>query len=228
MLLIKEMNPRQSEEFKRNAADLHKNVPADWYARSIKENLLQRYWHTRRFTEVPKLLEPTRGKILDIGCADGTFTSVILKHTGAGKIIGIDVLPKSVSYARRRFARSKKLSFRVADAHNLPFRDKEFDVVVCLETLEHVEDPRRVLSEIKRVLKKDGYLIVLVPSENLLFRIGWPFWLMTRGKIWKNTHVHQFTGDQIVSLIKEAELKIEKNHKFILGMLQAVKARKKK
>lgn len=211
----------------KRAAELHQNVPPDWYARSIRENIFQRYWHSRRFTEVPKLLEPSGGKILDIGSSDGTFTNIVLKHTKADKIIGIDVLPQTVSYAKRRFARSKKLSFLVADAHKLPFKDEEFDVVVCLETLEHVENPQQVLSEIKRVLKKSGYLVVLVPSENLLFRMGWPIWVRWRGKVWKDTHIHQFTGGQIVGLIKQSGFKIEKNHKFILGMLQAVKARKK-
>lgn len=220
------MNVKKAHELKNNAEDLHKNVPPDWYARSIKENLLQRFWHSTRFREVGKLIEPKGGKILDIGSADGTFTKVVFDKSKADKIIGIDVLPRTVSYARRRFARSKKMKFLVADAHNLPFKDEEFDLVVCLETLEHVEDPKRVLREIRRVLRKDGSLIVLVPSENLLFRLGWPFWLLTRGKVWKNTHVHQFTGNQIVHLIKETGFKLTKSHKFILGMLQAAKAKK--
>jgi len=61
----------------KSAAEKHKNVPADWYYRSIKENIIQKYVHTRRFKEVAKLIEPTGGKILDIGSADGMFTSVI-------------------------------------------------------------------------------------------------------------------------------------------------------
>lgn len=211
------------------AASLHHNVPPGWYARSIKENLLQRFWHKRRFKEVSRLVKKTDGKILDIGSADGTFTKIILDHSGASKIIGIDVLKNSVSYARRRFARSKRLSFKVADAHNLPFPDKHFATVFCLETMEHVENPARVVLEIKRVLKDDGHIVVLVPSENWLFRfIVWPLWLLGRGKIWRGTHLHQFTGDQIVDILRDGGFKIDTNHKFLLGMLQAVKARKKK
>lgn len=216
------MNPTQ-----KRAVQLHRKVPPDWYARSIKENVLQRFWHTTRFREVGKLIEPGGGRILDIGSADGTFTKVILEHSKADKIVGIDVLENSVAYARRRFARSHRMSFRVADAQRLPFKAGEFDAVFCLETLEHVEDPKRVLREIKRILKKDGYLLVLVPSENLLFRLGWPIWVRGRGKVWKDTHVHQFTGGQIVTLMEKAGFEIEQNHKFILRMLQAVKARKK-
>lgn len=206
------------------AAELHRNVPPNWYAQSIKENILQRLWHTTRFREVGKLIPVTRGKILDIGCADGTFTKVILEHSKAKKIVAVDVLESSVSYAKRRFARSKKLFFKVADAHKLPFKNKEFDAVFCLEALEHVENPRRVVQEMHRVLKNGGYAIILVPSENLLFRLGWPIWTLTRGKIWKGTHLNDFSAGKLTHLMKEEKFTVDGNHKFLLGMLQAIKA----
>lgn len=211
------------------AADLHKNVPPDWYARSIKENVLQRFWHTTRFREIGKLINPDGGKILDIGSADGTFTKIILDKSRAEKVVGIDVLESSVKYAKKRFARSKKMSFRLADAHNLPFRDKEFDGVICLETLEHVEDPAQVIREMKRVLTDKGYILILVPAENWLFRfIVWPLWTLGPGKIWKGTHLSHFTSNQVLKVIETQGLKIVENKKFLLGMLQAAKAVKKR
>lgn len=211
----------------KNAVDIHKAVPPDWYTRSIKENILQRFWHTRRFLEVAKIIEDGDGKILDVGCADGTFTKVIFDRAKPERIVGIDVLEASVSFAKKRFAKKQGLSFRVADAHKLPFKSREFDAVFCLEAMEHVENPNLVISEIRRVLKDSGYLIVLVPSENLFFRLGWPIWTATRGKIWRGTHLHKFSGGQIVSLIKKSGFRVVRDHKFILGMLQLVKARKK-
>lgn len=206
------------------AAELHKNVPPDWYARSLKDNLLQRFWHTTRFEEVGRLIPVTRGRILDIGCADGTFTKVILERSRAKKITAVDVLPNSINYAKRRFARSKKLSFKVADAHVLPFKNNEFDAVFCLEALEHVEDPKKVIREMHRVLKSGGYTVILVPSENLLFRLGWPIWTMTRGRIWKGTHLNNFSTDKLVRLMEEEGFIIQKNHAFLLGMLRVIKA----
>ena len=214
-------------DYKNHAADLHSNVPPDWDVRSMKENLLQRYWHNRRFQEVKKLVEPTGGYILDIGSADGTFTKVILDRSGASKVVGIDVLEKSVLFAKKRFARSKKMSFKTGDAHALPFTNNEFDGVFCLETMEHVEDPDKVIKEASRVLKKNGYMIVLVPSENWLFRfIVWPLWTLWRGKIWKDTHLHQFKADQLISYLEEGGFKVCQNQKFLLGMLQAIKVEK--
>lgn len=48
----------------------------------------------------------------------------------------------------------------VGDIHDLPFKDEEFDVVLCVEVLEHVLDPRKAIAEMKRVLKKGGTLIL--------------------------------------------------------------------
>lgn len=222
------MHANNKSNFQGRAADLHKNVPPDWYVRSIKENFLQRFWHNTRFREVGKLIELTGGKILDIGSADGTFTKIILDRSKADKVVGIDVLKGSVSFAKRRFARSKKMSFSVADAHDLPFDDKTFDVVSCLETMEHVEDPDRVISEMRRVLKDSGYALILIPAENILFRFFvWPLWTLWRGRIWRGTHLHQFTADQILRLLESEGFKVKENRKFLLGMLQAVKVIKK-
>lgn len=218
------MAKRTLSTTKDRAISLHQNVPPDWYARSIRENILQRYWHTKRFTEIGKLLPKTAGKILDIGSADGTFTKVVLDKTSADKIIGIDVLARSIAYAKRRFARSKRLSFRVADAHNLPFPNRSFDAVFCLETLEHVENPEQVISEIHRVLKDDGYTIILVPSENFLFHwVVWPLWSLYRGGIWKGTHLHELPMKELLQKITKSGFKIQEKISFNLGMLHAIR-----
>ena len=48
----------------------------------------------------------------------------------------------------------------VGDAHNLPFKDESFEVVVCSEMLEHADNPQKVISEIKRVLKPRGRVVL--------------------------------------------------------------------
>lgn len=209
------------------AVYLHENVPPDWYERSIKNNILQKFWHQRRFSEVGELTEPAK-KVLDIGCADGTFTKVIFQKTKAEKLIGIDVLKTSIDYARKRFAKNSRMKFGVADAHHLPFGRDEFDAVFCLEALEHVLNPLKVLQEIYRVLKKSGYAIVLVPSENWLFHsIVWPLWQMVPGKnIWEHTHLHNFSNGFLEELLVKSGFKIEINKKFLHGMLHIVKVRK--
>lgn len=209
-----------------SAAEIHRNVPPDWYESSVKINILQRYWHSRRVAAVGKFSEELDGPVLDIGSADGYFTRRILSYTGAPKIIGIDVLKSSVDYARKRYSKIKSLSFRVGDGERLNFPASSFSAVYILEALEHVHDSSRVLKEIYRVLKPGGYTIVLVPSENWLFRLGWPVWTHTRGRVWDDTHLNFFDGGKLPMLAKKIGFKDIQVHRFILGMLLLVKARK--
>src|SRR4051812_26064270 len=128
----------------KTAAKLHENVPPDWYFSSIKRNPFQRFWHNSRFKEVSKFVEPTGGKILDIGSADGVFTKVILDKSRAKEIIGIDVLKDSVDWANKHWRKNGELKFRLGDAHKLKFKNNIFDGVFALEVMEHVFEPQVV------------------------------------------------------------------------------------
>ncbi len=208
--------------------ELHGNVPPDWYFASIKRNLLQRYWHYRRFKKISELAEPVAGKVLDIGSADGVFSKVILDSTHAKSLIGIDFLKNSVDWANKHWAKTGKMKFYTGDAHKLKFPNSSFDAAFALEVLEHVSDPLAVFKEIKRVLKKDGYAIFLVPSDNFLFSGIW--WIVTNfwwARIWQDCHVQSFSKKNPLSkVVRKSGLKVEVDEKFILGMLNVVKARK--
>lgn len=211
----------------KSAAHLHENIPPDWYFRSIKENILQNYWHNRRFDEVKRLIEPIKGKSLDIGSADGVFTKVALDKSGTSGIVGIEVLKSSVDWANSHWKKYKKMSFRVGDAHKLEFKENSFDAVFAFEVLEHVASPDLVLKEIRRVLNKGGYAIFMVPTDSLLFKTLWDYvWTKTRGKIWSDTHIQSFRNGSLIELSKEIGFKVEVDKKFLLGCLQVVKVRK--
>jgi len=210
------------------AEKLHEHVPPDWYYQSLREDPLQKYWHKRRFKEIGKLIDTVNGEVLDVGSADGMFSKVILDKSRAKKLIGIEAVKSSVAWAKKHWKNAKKMEFRVGDAHKLPFESGRFDAVFCLEVLEHVEDPEKVLAEFKRVMRKDGYGVFLVPSDSDLFKIVWFLWLhfYPRGWVWKDTHIQTYRGNYMPKLCKKVGFKIEKEKKFILGMLHAVKVRK--
>src|SRR3989442_5840313 len=84
--------------------------------------------------------------VLDLGCRDGALTQA---YAGGNEIVGIDA-------DREALAEAEKLGIetRWADLDDpLPFADGTFDVVVAGELLEHLRDPRRVVSEVRRVLR---------------------------------------------------------------------------
>jgi ubiquinone/menaquinone biosynthesis C-methylase UbiE len=203
-------------------------LPPDYYEAAIRNNPLQKFWHNRRFKNVIQLTSAVKGEVLDIGCADGTFTILIAKQSRAKRTIGIDILADSIKYASSRFRKNKNLEFRVADGTCLPFPDSHFEAVFCLEMLEHVLYPGKVLEEAKRVLKPGGYLVALVPTDSAFFRIIWWFVIHTWGKHWQGTHIQSFSKENSLAKVVEGHgFIIEKERKFLLGMLQIVRAEKK-
>ena len=201
---------------------IHEDVSADHYDRVINNNLFQKYWHRRRFSEVLNTTTAVVGPVLDIGCHSGTFTQKILSKIGSRQVYGIDISPKAIRLASRRISYGQ---FEVADAESLPYKGDFFDAVFCLEVLEHVDNPGQVLGEIKRVLKKNGYVVILVPTDNRLFKIVWFLWTMYY-PVWRHAHVQSFADGNLESLISQSGLKLEKVKTFNLGMLKLIIARK--
>lgn len=104
--------------------------------------------------EVPKDFNT----ILDIGCNDGYMVKQFLD---AGKnAVGVD---EYIYPTDRLYTEEHGLDTREMDMHCLGFDDESFDAVWCRHTLEHSFVPLQVLAEIYRILKKDGYLFVILP-----------------------------------------------------------------
>jgi ubiquinone/menaquinone biosynthesis C-methylase UbiE len=68
----------------------------------------------------------------------------------------------------------------VADAHNLPFKDGEFEMVLCTEVLEHVLDPKKVIAELNRVLVPGGILILTTRFMQVIHDAPHDYWRFTK------------------------------------------------
>jgi len=102
-------------------------------------------------------------RTLDAACGEG-YGSALLAGS-ASSVEGIDISSQAVSHAQKRYADLENLRFQLADCTSLPFGDNEFDRVVSFETLEHLEAQEQLLSEFRRVLKPDGFLILSSPDK---------------------------------------------------------------
>jgi ubiquinone/menaquinone biosynthesis C-methylase UbiE len=99
------------------------------------------------------------GRVLDVGCGDGTFAARVAEH--GAQVTGLDFAPTALKRAR---AAHPELEFVApADGGGLPFADASFDTVTCVNVLQHVADTQTMLSEIRRVLVPGGLLAVAVP-----------------------------------------------------------------
>ncbi|MFA6250086.1 MAG: class I SAM-dependent methyltransferase [Candidatus Shapirobacteria bacterium] len=205
----------------------HDHVPTGYYQQAIKKNPFQAFWHQTRFREIGKIIEPLTGEILDIGACDGTFSQVILKKAKAKSLVGIDIVSSLVKFAKKRFKRDKRFKFLVADAEKLPFKNDRFGAVFCLEALEHVDYPEKVIEEAMRVTKPGGYVVILVPTDSYLFNFLWWIVLHTWGKHWQETHVNSFRqAGSLGKLLESAGYRVEIDKKFLWNMLEVVRARK--
>jgi len=203
---------------------IHEDVPSLYYDLGIKHNIFQNLWHNNRFRQVKKISPQVTGKVLDIGCHSGLFTQKIIDSIPHKNVYGVDISTEAIEYAKKRI---KGGNFYTANAHTLPFKNNFFDQVYCLEMLEHVEHPEGVVSEIKRVLKKSGNGVILVPTESYLFRLVWFFWNIIN-PVWKHAHIQHFSEKTLTALLKKYNLKIVESKKFQFNMLLLVQFTKTK
>jgi SAM-dependent methyltransferase len=130
--------------------------------------------------------------VLDLGCRDGALTQA---YAGENEIVGVDA-------DREALAEAQKLGIetRWADLDDaLPFEDGSFDVVVAGELLEHLRDPRRVASEVLRVLRPGGTFVGSVPNAyRLKNRLRF-----LRGRKPENdlTHLQMFAPNDVRALL---------------------------
>jgi len=97
--------------------------------------------------------------LLDVGGAEGYKAYVVNKILGA-KVESSDLSEEACQKAREIF----KIKSKPADIHNLPYKDNEFDVVLCSETLEHIADNKKGIKELLRVAERA--VVITVPHES--------------------------------------------------------------
>jgi SAM-dependent methyltransferase len=102
-------------------------------------------------------------RVLDAGCGTA-YGSAILAAANAREVVGVDLAGDVLAAVSPRMPEGVEL--READVTNLPFDAGTFDVVVCFEVIEHVDDAAAVLDELVRVLAEDGVLAISSPNRD--------------------------------------------------------------
>ena len=120
----------------------------------------------RFYGRLETMVEPLApGSLLDAGCGEGE-TIARLDSLLPARVAAVDLSPDAVEFTARRFP---AITVTRQSVYDLPFDDGAFELVLCLEVLEHLEDPGAAVTELARV--SSGRLIVSVPHEPW-FRIG--------------------------------------------------------
>jgi len=145
-------------------------------------------------------------KILDVGCGEGHITTEIQKNFLGAEISGFDHSISAISYAVDKFP---GIDFCCADAHNPPYGDNYFDVVVCNNLWEHIPDPLALLKGMNRILKDGDYIILSTPSRyrfsNLLNV------LRGRSPVFMSTHhVTEYSVGQVIEQLRWGGVDVKK------------------
>lgn len=123
------------------------------YSEYLKNRSLTSYFY-RKYFLYPKISRTLKGLVLDVGCGIGDYLEY-RKNT-----IGVDINPFLVEICK-----NKKLNSKLMQDDLLPFDTNHFDGVVLDNVLEHIENPEKIILEIRRVLKINHNLIVGVPGS---------------------------------------------------------------
>lgn len=172
----------------------------------------------RRARKIIEGLELKTGeKILEIGCGNGYYLSLLNRLGMKLKLMGIDSDILALNDAKK-FIGNDRVKLKLCDASKLPFESNSFDKIVMSEVIEHVVDEVIVLKEAKRVLKKGG--ILTLTTCNIDYPFFWDplSWVLQhffgthieRGffaGIW-NQHTRLYKKERIEKLVKETGLQI--------------------
>jgi len=141
------------------------SVEINEYARRITNGILG-FPHRKRLSDISNYCSKFIGlHIADIGCYDLYFDQKIIPNQDI--FVGVDFSFQGLRFANENIQKYKWNNVHIinADGEYVPLVNNFFDLVLCCETLEHVNNEIAVLNEINRISKKDSILVISVPIE---------------------------------------------------------------
>jgi SAM-dependent methyltransferase len=143
--------------------------------------------------ELARLPLKPAARVLDAGCGSGRLLDEL---TAYGSVSGLDMNPASVATARERG--HEDVQEGVVEA--LPWQDETFDLITCLDVVEHTADDRVSLRELRRVLRPEGRLLITVPAYQALWSSHDVF----------NRHYRRYDRGMLRAAAADADLTIER------------------
>ena len=155
--------------------------------------------------------------VLDVGCGSGRWC-VLAKQLGAKKVIGVDSSKKNVRYNNKKF---KNIKFVYGDNTNLKIENNFSDITISQGVIHHTVDVFKSLSELIRVTKKNGKILLLVYGEHgfrwsLIKRLRPICQLIGKKKLIKSMEKSKFTSNTIKNFVDDLfvpiQVQLDLNH----------------
>jgi len=162
--------------------------------------------HLHRYALALHLAE--RKTVLDLACGEG-YGSALLA-TKAATVTGVDIDATTISAASAKY-RLQNLKFITASADTTQLPSSSFDLVTSFETIEHVDDPVRVLAENKRLLRPGGLLMMSTPDKK---------WYSDARAYANPFHKKEFYRDEFISFLQSQFVNVQVfDQQFFTGSL---------
>lgn len=185
------LNQRKEYYQKEGEKDYQQNLygnPSDWIHHRIRNLSI------RLIKNILKEIKNAR--VLDIGCAEGLYLREISAFMGRG--VGIDIAENKITRAKKKSRKHKNLEFVSGDFLSYKFGKKKFNLIISVETLEHVPYIEKVLKKINWALKERGFFIVSVPTDKeMLFYKYKGDWKKASG------HLYNWSKFEFARLLKK-------------------------
>ena len=156
-----------------------------------------------------------KGRLLDIGCGPGSL--LVVARTRGWEVQGVELSLWASNYARK----TNNLNVYTGRLEDIIFEHNYFDVVICNHTLEHLDNPKILLSRANRILKTNGLLFIGIPNYGSIMR-------MMKKSDWQSLlpeqHRWHFTNKTIQVLLRNEGFQIDNivhiNHKPYGGLVK--------
>lgn len=128
--------------------------------------LLLRSWHIRKVLRQIEKEKKGPLSVLDAGSGFGQYDYYMARRHKDWHIKGVDVKPEQIADCNAFFDKIGLKNARFAEADLTAFDEKEtYDLVLCVDVMEHIEEDERVLKNFCHAIKKDGMLLISTPSD---------------------------------------------------------------
>jgi len=163
------------------------------FAKTESYSAIEAAIHLCRYSLAQRLCSGKR--VLDISCGEGYGSSFLATKWGAAEVHGIDISEEAIGRARENFD-DPRITFHCRPAEEIEtlFSPATFDLIVCLETMEHVRDSRALLASLRRLLRSDGTLILSCPND---------WWYYPQADQGNPFHLRKYTHAEFLALTQD-------------------------
>ena len=187
------------------------DAPMDGFTLGLHD-MLQLGWYNRDLGELaPGFPVEPEDVVVDVGCGDGGPVAFCAELGAHVVVADVDAAKISEAVERLKGSRARKVEAHVTNANPLPLADGCASRVICMEVLEHVDDPAVLMAELVRIGRKGALYLITVPGEvheRMQEHLAPPSYFQLPN------HVRVFDAEGFGALVEQAGLTIERRYAY--------------